>query len=173
MPQYWLIRSKRKWSTFLQRNFDICFVPWKWLCFYSNFTDICSQFTIRQYWCRSWLDNETGDKSLFEPMMALVTDGYVHYSDVIMSVMASQITCVLICSAVDQRKHQRSATLAFVKGIQRWPVDSPNKSPATRIMFSFDDVIMSLVVISWRMCALVGPNDLKLGLMFCWCTDCQ
>ena len=131
------------------------------------------QFTIRQYWCRSWLDNETGDKSLFEPMMALVTDGYVHYSDVIMSVMASQITCVLICSAVDQRKHQRSATLAFVRGIQRWPVDSPNKSPATRIMFSFDAVIMSLVVIYWRMCALVGPNDLKLGLMFSWCTDCQ
>ena len=44
-----------------------------------------------------------------------------HYSDVIMSTIASQITGVLIvCSTVwsgaDQRKHQSSASLAFVRG---------------------------------------------------------
>ena len=41
-----------------------------------------------------------------------------HYSDVIMSAMASQITGVLIvystvCSGVDQRKHQSSASLSL------------------------------------------------------------
>ena len=42
----------------------------------------------------------------------------------------------------DQRKHQSSASLAFVRGIYRWPVNSPHKGPVTRNMFSFDDVIM-------------------------------
>ena len=42
-----------------------------------------------------------------------------HYSDVIMSVMGSQITdvsivCLTVCSGADQRKHQSSASLAFV-----------------------------------------------------------
>ena len=35
-----------------------------------------------------------------------------------------------------------TATLAFVKGIHRWPVDSPHKGLITQKMYSFDDVIM-------------------------------
>ena len=42
----------------------------------------------------------------------------------------------------DQRKHQSSTSLAFVRGSHRWPVDSPHKWPVTRKMFPFDDVIM-------------------------------
>ena len=41
-----------------------------------------------------------------------------------------------------QRKHQSSASLAFVRGIHRRPVNSPHKWPVTRKMFPFDDVIM-------------------------------
>ena len=72
-----------------------------------------------------------------------------HYSDVIMSAMASQITSVSIvysavCLGADQRKHQSSASLAFVRGIHRWPVNSPRKGPVMRKMFPFDDIIMSL-----------------------------
>ena len=37
---------------------------------------------------------------------------------------------------------QSSASLAFLRGIQRWPVNSPHKGPVTRKMFPFDDVIM-------------------------------
>ena len=49
-----------------------------------------------------------------------------------MSAMASQITgvsivCSTVCCGVDQRKHQSSASLAFVMGIRRWPVNSPHK----------------------------------------------
>ena len=43
----------------------------------------------------------------------------------------------------DQRKHQSSASLAFVGGIHRWPVNSPQKGPVTRKRFLFNDVIMS------------------------------
>ena len=64
-----------------------------------------------------------------------------------MSVMASQITRLTIVyatvhSGVDQRKHQSSASLAFVRGIHRSPLNSPHKGPVTRKMFPFDDVIM-------------------------------
>ena len=67
-----------------------------------------------------------------------------HYSDVMMSEMASQIIGVVtivystVCSGEDQRKYQRSASLAFVRGIHRWPVNSPHKWPVTRNMFPFD-----------------------------------
>ena len=71
-----------------------------------------------------------------------------NYNDVIMGAMASQITSLTIVystvySGADQRKHQSSATLAFVMGIHRWPVYSPRKGPVTRKMFPFYDVIIS------------------------------
>ena len=72
-----------------------------------------------------------------------------HYGDVIISTMASQITslsivCSSVCSDADQRKHQSSASLAFVREIHRWAVNSPHKGPVTRKMFPFYDVIMGV-----------------------------
>ena len=66
-----------------------------------------------------------------------------------MSAIASQITSLMIVYSIvysdaDQRKHQSSASLAFVRGIHRGPVNSPQKWPVTRKMFPFDDVIMML-----------------------------
>ena len=71
------------------------------------------------------------------------------YGDVIMGTIASQITRLAIVystvySGADQRKHQSSASLAFVRGIHRGPVNSPHKWPVTRKLFPFDDVIMIL-----------------------------
>ena len=40
------------------------------------------------------------------------------------------------------KKNQSSASLAFVRGFQRWPMDSPHKGPVTRKIFPFDDFIM-------------------------------
>ena len=67
--------------------------------------------------------------------------------DVIMGAIASQITSLTIAystvySDADQRKHQSSASLAFVWGIHRGSVNSPHKWPVTRKMFPFEDVIM-------------------------------
>ena len=64
------------------------------------------------------------------------------FYDVIVSPMASQITSLTIVystvySDADQRKHQSSASLALVRGIHRWPVNSPHKWPVTRKMFPF------------------------------------
>ena len=54
------------------------------------------------------------------------------YKDVIMSAMASKTTgfsivCLSVYSGTDQRKHQTSTSLAFVRGIHRWLVDFPHK----------------------------------------------
>ena len=65
-----------------------------------------------------------------------------------MSAMAFQITSFTIVyptvySGTDhQTKNQSSASLAFVRGIHRWPVNSPHKGPVTRKMFPLDDGIM-------------------------------
>ena len=66
-----------------------------------------------------------------------------------MGAMTSRITNVsIVCSTVfsgaDQKKHQSSASLAFVRGIHRWPSDSLYKGQVTRKMFSIDDIIMRL-----------------------------
>ena len=71
-----------------------------------------------------------------------------------MSTMASQITRLTIIystvySGAEQRKHQISASLAFVRGIHRWPVNSPHKEPETLKMLPFDDVIMLVLEITW------------------------
>ena len=60
-----------------------------------------------------------------------------------MGAMASQITSLtVVCLTVYQRKHQSSASLSFVRGIHRWPGNSPHKWPVTQKIFPFDDVSM-------------------------------
>ena len=71
-----------------------------------------------------------------------------HYSDIIMSITASQITGIsfvysTVCSGTDQRKHQSSTSLPVVRGIHRWPVNSSHKGPVTRKMFPPHDVILT------------------------------
>ena len=64
-----------------------------------------------------------------------------------MSVMASQIISLTIVhptvySGIDQRRHQSSVSLAFVRGIHWWLVNSLHKGPVTWKMVPFDDIIM-------------------------------
>ena len=84
-----------------------------------------------------------------------------HYTDVIMRAIASQITSLTsvystVYSDADKRKHQSSASLAFVRGIHRGPVNSLHKWSVTRKMFRFDDVIMQVVYIMPMMTLLNG-----------------
>ena len=109
----------------------------------------CSGLIKRQMWIKYWPKGDNagfhwthvlGSAILYGPLKSN------HYSDVIMSTMASQIIGVWIWtvySGADQRNHQSSAWLAFVREIHRWPVDSPHKGPVTRKVFPFDDVIIS------------------------------
>ena len=74
-------------------------------------------------------------------------DFKLYYTDVIMTDVASQITSLTavyaaVYSGADQRKHQSSVSLAFVRAIQQWPVNSSHKGPVTRKMFPFEDIIM-------------------------------
>ena len=55
----------------------------------------------------------------------------------------------LFNQGVDQRKLQSSTSLAFMRGIHRWPVNSMHKGPVTRKMCPFDDIIMS-VIVAWH-----------------------
>ena len=79
--------------------------------------------------CQRWILNEN-----------------LHYSDTVMGAMAFQITRLTIVyltvySDADQRKHQSSTSLAFVRWIHQGP-NSPHKWPLTRKMFPCDDVYM-------------------------------
>ena len=82
------------------------------------------------------------------PGQTLIHDWWVskRYNDVIMSAMASEIPSLTIFtqpfySGTDERRHQSSASLAFVRGIHHWPVNSPHKGPVTWKIFPSDDVI--------------------------------
>ena len=93
----------------------------------------------------------------------------VHYIDVIMTTMASQITSLTVVystvySDADQRKHQST---------RHWPLcgeftgtgEFPHKGPVTRKMFPFDDVIMFTLPLPW----LQGYFRLCNWLSLRWC----
>ena len=107
-------------------------------------------------------------------------DSVLHYCDVIMTAMASQITSLtilylIVYSGADQRKHQSPAWLAFVKGIHRRPVNSPHKWPVKRKMIPFDDVIMlkkecenvaRRILSPWMAFSSYGSCQLPCGIRF-------
>ena len=116
--------------------------------------------------------------SLVNLTASLVT---THYNDVTMGSMASQITSLTIVysvvySGADQRKHQSSASLAFVRGIHRGPVNFPHKWPVTRKMFPLDDVIMQQNVTMFQSYAhslcLQSVFPVPVSLMRTWTWAC-
>ena len=96
-----------------------------------------------------------------------------HYSDVKMSAMASQIPSLTnvystVYSGADQRKHQCSTLLVFVKGIHWWLSISPHQGPVTRKMFSFDDVIMTYhTIMNYDMKCRYSCNHIKEVVFMC------
>ena len=100
-----------------------------------------------------------------------------HDSDVIMSMMASQITSVsvvysTICWGADQRNHHKLCVTGLCEGNS--PVNSPHKGPVTRKMFPFNDVIMYVYFSSlqfylggishpWKI--FCNPNNLDHGVL--------
>ena len=75
-------------------------------------------------------------------------------------IISLTIVYITVHSGADQRKHQSSASLAFVRGIHRSPMNSPHKWPVTRKMFSVDDIII-----------LTSLHKLKSSL-WVWCLAC-
>ena len=115
-----------------------------------------------EFWCllicaliNGWVNTrEAGDlrrhRVHYDVTVMTITIHVTHYNDVIMGTIASQITSLtivysIVYSDADQTKHQSSASLAFVRGIHRGPVNSPHKWSVTRKMFPFDDVIMGQI----------------------------
>ena len=98
-------------------------------------------------------------------MMNILYISCEHYSDVIKSVVASQINGVsivysIVCLGADQWKHQSSASLALVWGIHPWPVNSQHKGPVTRKM------LPSTMTSSWNW---PHGNTTKIPLMLNIC----
>ena len=119
------------------------------LVFAASYISGLAVYTINNLWHARWYTQEIISRAQYR----LNTWGYFnnrdktthypawHYSDVIMDTMASEIASLTIVyssvySGADQRKHQSSATLAFLTG------EFPHKWSVTREMFPFDDVII-------------------------------
>ena len=120
-------------------------------------------------WINSWVNNrEAGDLRRHCAHYGVVVIRWVLSSYVIRRISyerlrtlewrhnwhdgVSQITRLtivysIVYSGVDETKHQRSGSLAFVRGIHRWPVNTLHKWPVTQKMFPFDDVTMFLRVL--------------------------
>ena len=82
---------------------------------------------------RSTIHQTTSKHNKTWPIYVLYCVICYHYDDVTMSAMASQITSLTIVNSTvysggDQIRHQSSASLAFVRGIHRGPVNSPHNS---------------------------------------------
>ena len=106
-------------------------------------------------WIKPWM-------IIFRKSVVIVR---LHYADVTIATIESQITSLAIVFSTvyldtDHRKHQSSASLAFVWGIHRGPVNSPHKWPVTQKMFPFDDVIMSWF--GYKMFLVISCNPISI-----------
>ena len=122
-------------------------------------------FLYRQdysYWIRTLKYLSTRSIIPYFDLVRLVWLSHFH-SDVIMNAMVSQITgvsivCLAVCSGADQRKHQSSASFAFVRGIHRWPVDFHHKGPVTRKMSSWRRLRHAMEAIYFRITSPLCGN---------------
>ena len=127
-----VLRREQNGCHFTDDTFEWIFLIRNCFIFIKILKNVVPMGQISRQWPRLWFGTEQ-----------------VHYNDVIMNTMASQITSLMIVfsnvySDEDQRKNQRSASLAYVRGIDRSTVNSPHKGPVTREMFPFEDIIMWL-----------------------------
>ena len=103
-----------------------------------------------------------------------------HYSNGTMSAMGSLITGVSIvyltvCSGRDQRKDQSSASLAFVKGIHRWPSQKASNTENVSIWWLIMLLVSSIQYWTrWRALKMANgiPRNLAaLTVQHCVCQD--
>ena len=111
---------------------------------------------------------KNGDWDAMKPM-------WQYYNDVIwarwrLKSPASRLFTQPFIQGADQIKYQRSMSLASVRGIQRWQVNSPHKGPVTRKMFPFDDVIMNTVILPamFSKHKVLCPNALSAAFLQRW-----
>ena len=82
-----------------------------------------------------------------------------------MGVMVSRISSLtIVYSTVYSGADQSSASLAFVWGIHRWPVNSPHKWAVTRKMFPghFSSFAMNIRVLKWWATVMFLMSYIKL-----------
>ena len=85
-------------------------------------------------WTNGWVNNRDVDdlRRNRAHYVVILMKPPCHYDDAIIT-MAFQITSLrIVCSNVDLSADQSSASLAFVRVIHRWPVNS-SKGPITRM----------------------------------------
>ena len=96
-----------------------------------------------------------------------------HYSDVIMSMKASQITGVsivysIICSDVDQRKHQRSALMALCVGNSpvtgEFPAQRTSNAEQASIWWRHHGTMK--VWTKWQVCFVITTQYTSLSAHF-------
>ena len=90
----------------------------------SQFNKLPFPFFLRLIWKTSKTIHLSCKQPPWYVLCHEIRQSYLHYDDVIMTTLASQITSLtvvysIVYSGVDQRKHQSSASLAFVRGIHR------------------------------------------------------
>ena len=92
-----------------------------------------------------------------------------HYNDVIMGVIASQITSLtvvysIVYSDADRRKHQQVPHhWPLCREIHRGPVKSPHKWPVTRKMFPFDFIMICHDIDLFKL-GLLGHRTLRVNI---------
>ena len=96
----------------------------------------------------------------------------LHYTDFIISLMASQITSLTIVyptvySRTDQRKHQSSVSLAYVREFT-WDQWIPRTKGSKAENFPFDNVIMLLCILHDIPCVIIIAVQALHKLLVCF-----
>ena len=130
-------------------------------------TNFCSQVLPSVH--GACFDIDTRSENRFGNIALL--SNWSHYNDVIIRAMASQISGISIVyltvgSGTDEKKHQSSASLAFVWGIHRWPENPPPPPPPPHTHTHTQKASNAEhISIWWR---LINIHELRYTIWFHW-----
>ena len=168
VQQYWQTKIL-KWNSYYTLLFFSYNFSWHYLVFYfiqnKGTVQLRGQYIRSKCWCSaSQVVHIVHDLCCFV-VLTIVSDGAlnrttVHYDDVIMGTIPSQVTSLTIVystvySGADQRKHQSSASLAFVRGIHRGLVNFP------RTKGQYRGKCFHLMTSSWTVLVLTPEYSLR------------
>ena len=139
--------SKQSWSWWFE---TLLFPLWRqcnWLLyytgrFYTHSLELCTDFPSMDY-CNSNTNvalEKTEDGSILYIWKFITVTSW--WARLRLKSPAYQLFTQPFVQAQTEENIISAASLAFVRGIHRWTVNSPQKSPVTRKMFPFDDVII-------------------------------
>ena len=114
-------------------------------CLNRTATAVCKLYKIHSFIHHSFIIIYLGLFIRFDRNLSVSNEWRLSVVTLLLAIRpnaASRLFTQPFIQAQIEKKTSKVRVIGLVRGIHRWPVNSPHKGPVTRKMFPFDDVFM-------------------------------